>query len=569
MHRNGWQRRLAVSFCLLLLILPQVPATAAQEARRGASRARNSRTGVKLVVGIMIDQFRADYLVRFADQFVPGGFRRLLTNGAVFTNAHYIHVPTYTACGHATFMSGATPSSNGIIGNEWYDRATGRRVTSVSDTNVRMLGAMGEGAASASPSRLLGTTLGDELRMQSNGAAKVIGIALKDRSAILPAGKRPNGAFWFNARSGNFISSTYYFEQMPAWAEKFNRDMRPDRFFGMKWDRLLPAEAYSRSQPDDAPYEKTPRGTTFPYTIDGGEAKPGPRFYSQFEATPFANQYTLEFARAAIEGEGLGADDVPDLLTVSLSANDLLGHTYGPYSQEVHDMTLRTDRLLADFFNYLDRRIGLDQVVIALSADHGVAPIPEQVKAMGYGGRIENRPAVAAVEAALTARFGEEKWVHQFLNSNIYFDDAAIERRKAPREEVERTACAALLKIEGIGACFTRTDLVAGATQSSKIAVAVGRGYHPARNGDVVIVPQPYYFFSEGLGTTHGTPYSYDTHVPVILFGAGVVPGMHATDASPADIAPTLAALLRVTRPSNSEGRVLVEALASERQMLK
>ena len=509
----------------------------------------------------MIDQFRQDYLVRFADQFVPGGFRRLLDGGAVFANAHYTHIPTYTACGHAMFMSGASPSSNGIVGNEWFERETGRRVTSVSDDKVKELGAFG-GATSASPVRLVGSTLGDELRLASGGQSRVVGIAFKDRSAILPAGKRPNGAYWFDAKAGTFVSSTYYFNELPGWVSKFNQEVRPDRYFGAKWERLLPDEAYRRSRPDKAPEETSKYGNTFPYTINGGETAPGAKFYTQFEMTPFANDNAIEFAKSAIENEGLGTDDVTDLLTISLSPNDLLGHAYGPYSQEVQDMTLRTDRLLADFFSYLDRRVGLNRTEIVLSSDHGVAPIPEQVRDMGLGGRIDGKALTAAVQNALRASFGEDKWVSDFVNSNIYFDEGAFERRKTNREDVERTACAAVLRVAGVAACFTRSELLKGELRNDRNAAGVARGFYSSRSGNLIIVPQPYFFFyTETAITTHGTGYAYDTHVPVIFFGPGITPGTYFGECGPADIAPTLSALLGLAPPSNSEGRVLAEAI--------
>jgi predicted AlkP superfamily pyrophosphatase or phosphodiesterase len=509
----------------------------------------------------MIDQFRADYLVRFADQFVPGGFRRLLDGGAVFANAHYAHIPTYTACGHATFMSGASPSFNGIVGNEWFERETGRRVTSVTDDKVKELG--GDGAATSfSPVRLIGSTLGDELRLASGGQSKVVGIAFKDRSAILPAGKRPNGAYWFDDKVGAFVSSTYYFNELPGWVSKFNRDVRPDRYFGAKWDRLLPEEAYRRSRPDNAPEETARYGNTFPYTINGGETTPGQKFYTRFEMTPFANDYAIEFAKLAIENEGLGADDVTDLLTISFSPNDLLGHSYGPYSQEMQDMTLRTDRLLADFFSYLDRRVGLNRTQIVLSSDHGIPPIPDQLRDMGLGGRIDGKAITGAVQTALKAGFGEEKWVSDFVNSNIYLDEGTLERKKANREDVERTACAAVLKVAGVSACFTRSELLKGELRHNRITSSVAHGFYSSRSGDLIVVPQPFFFFyAETIITTHGTAYSYDTHVPVIFFGPGITPGTYFGECSPADIAPTLSALLGLTPPSNSEGRVLAEAI--------
>jgi arylsulfatase A-like enzyme len=324
---------------------------------------------------------------------------------------------------------------------------------------------------------------------------------------------------------------------------------------------LLPETAYARSTADDAPFEKFTAGTKFPYTITGGEEKPGPKFFGAFEYTPFANEYLVDFAKAAIEAEQLGADDTTDLLTISFSANDLVGHFYGPYSQEVQDLTLRTDRALADLFAYLDRKIGLERVVVALTADHGVAPVPEHVKPFGYGGRIEAKTITEAIEKTLSARFGEEKWVTAALNGNVYLDEAVIERRKLDAEEVERVAAQAISKIAGIGDCFTRSQILAGRMPQTAIARSVANGFYAARNGNLVIVPQPFYFIGEGVTTTHGTPYGYDTHVPVMFFGAGVAAGTHYAACSPADIAPTLAALLKVEPPSNSVGRILTEAL--------
>ncbi len=546
-------------FILAIIIASLTFSSISAQQRRGNGNSSSAKK-VRLVVGLVIDQFRADYLTRFEDQFGEGGFKRMLREGANFTNAHYIHTPTYTACGHATFMSGATPAMNGIIGNEWWDRESAKRVTSVSDASVKLLGGT-EGASGMSPAKQLGSTLGDELKLASIGQSKVVGISFKDRSAILPAGKRPNGAYWYDARTGNLVSSTWYFSDLPDWVKRFNREMRPDRWFGKRWERLLPESAYARSTADDASFEKFAAGTKFPYTITGGEEKPGSKFFSAFEHTPFANEYLVDFAKAAIEGEQLGADDVTDLLTISFSANDLVGHYYGPYSQEVQDMTLRTDRTLAELFNYLDQKIGLDRVVFALTADHGVAPVPEHVKQFGYGGRIEAKTITEAVEKALNGRFGEEKWALAALNGNVYLDETAIERRKLDAEEVERVASQAVLKIAGVGDCFTRSQILSGRLPQTPIARSVANGFHAARNGNLVVVPQPFYFIGEGVTTNHGTPYGYDTHVPVIFFGAGVAAGAHHAACSPADIAPTLAALLKLEPPSNSVGRILMEAL--------
>lgn len=557
------RRQLVLSLSLLLALTTLLaPLNAGAQQRRRTSV--NGAQKPRLVVGIVIDQLRYDYLLRFADLFGEGGFKRLLDQGAVFANAHYLHTPTYTACGHATFMSGATPALNGIIGNEWFDRASGKRVTSVNDGQVKLLGGKA-GATGMSPGKLLGSTIGDELKLASAGQAKVIGVSFKDRSAILPAGQRPNGAYWFDASTGNLVSSSYYFNALPEWVQRFNREQRPDRFFGKRWEKLLPEAAYQRSAPDDAPYEKAARGTKFPYAITGGEEAPGARFYNQFERSPFANDYLVEFAKAAIENEQLGADDVTDLLTVSFSANDLIGHDYGPYSHEVQDVTLRTDRTLAELFKFIEQKIGFERVVIALTADHGVAPVPEQVKALGYGGRIEPKALTDAVQNALNGQFGEEKWTLNFVNGNFYFDEAAAARRKLDLAALEQAASLAALKVPGVAEAFTRTQILSGRLPQTMIARSVAEGFHAQRNGNLVVVPQPFYFVGEGVTTTHGSPYGYDTHVPVIFYGAGVAAGTHHTASSPADIAPTLAALLKLEAPSNSIGRVLSEAIKAQR----
>ncbi|MBP6824185.1 MAG: alkaline phosphatase family protein [Acidobacteria bacterium] len=553
------RRQIAVLFCFVLALSNLILPASAQQRRRAASSPKK----VRLVVGIVIDQFRADYLSRFADQFGEGGFKRLLDGGAVFTNANYIHTPTYTACGHSTLMTGAPPSMTGIIGNEWYDRTTGKRVTSVNDDKTKLLGGR-EGASGMSPHRLLGSTIGDEMKFATAGQAKVIGISFKDRSAILPAGKRPDAAYWFDGSTGNFVTSSYYAADLPDWVKDFNRDQNCRKYFGTKWDRLLPESAYARSAPDDVTYEKSSFGTKFPYTLNGGEDKPGAKFINQFEASPMANDHLVNLAKAAIENEKLGADDVTDLLTISFSANDLLGHFLGPYSQEVQDMTLRTDRSLAELFSYLDKKIGLDQIVIALTADHGVAPIPEQVRALGYGGRVEAKQITETVTATLNQRFGEEKWVIQAVNGNVYLDDAAIERRKLNSGEVEAAAAQAVLKIAGVNSVFTRSDIIAGRMPNNAIARSVANGFHAQRNGNLVIVTEPFYFIGEGVTTTHGSPYKYDTHVPVIFYGAGIAAGKYPAVSSPADIAPTLASILNLETPSNSVGRILTEAIKAK-----
>lgn len=527
----------------------------------GAQPKKPAAPKIKLVLGIVIDQFRYDYLTRFEDQFGEGGFKRFLQGGAVFSNAHYPYTPTVTACGHAVFMSGSAPSENGIIANEWWDRGAGKKVTSVSDPNTKLLG--GKEGIGASPHRLLGSTIGDQLKLITSGQAKVIGISLKDRAAILPAGHRPNGAYWYDDTTGKIVSSTYYFNDLPAWVKQFNQESCADKYFGRKWEKLLPEAAYTRSLPDDSPFEKWAYGKTFPYVITGGETKPVGKFFKQFEATPFANEMLVNLAKAAMENEQLGQDDIPDVLTVSFSANDILGHYLGPNSPEVQDMTIRTDRLLADFLAYVDKKVGLQNTIIAFTSDHGVAPIPEHAQSLGLGGRMDIEEITKIINNALNKRFGTEKWVASVNYGNVYLDYGALERRHASLTEAQSIASEAVKELKGIAEAFTRADILAGRLPHTRVANSVALGFYAERNGDLVLVSKPFWVFGETapLATTHGTPYSYDTHVPVIFYGAGIKAGVFTTPSSPLDIAPTLAAVLKIEQPSNVVGHILAEAL--------
>lgn len=549
-------RALGLSFLSVTIVL--LPLAQDRSGGRAQGGSRPARPPVRLVVGIVIDQFRYDYLTRFEDQFVADGFQRFLRRGANFTANNYLHTPTYTAPGHATFMSGTIPALNGIIGNEWYDRRAGREVTSVSDTGVKQLGGR-EGATGASPHRLIGSTLGDQLKLVTQGRAKVIGISLKDRSAILPAGKRPDGAYWFDGSTGNFVSSTWYFNDLPAWVKAFNRDRHTNRYFDRTWERLLPESAYARSAGDDNEYEG--RDHLFPHSLRGNDERPGTAFYGRFQSSPFANDHLADLAMAAIESEKLGMDDVPDLLTVSFSSNDLVGHAFGPHSQEVQDITLRTDRTLASLFARIDRMVGLQHVLFVLTADHGVAPVPEQVKALGYGGRVSLNAISGAIEKTLDARYGDEKWILSTGNGNVYFDLSIFARKSIDLPTAESVAAAAVTSVPGVAACYTRSQIVSGGMPATRLAQSVVLGFHPERNGNLVVVTEPFYLVGGSSGTSHGTPYSYDTHVPLLLLGPGIRPGWYSQSSSPADIAPTLAVLLGLNPPSNSSGRVLGEAL--------
>jgi len=539
----------------------------------------------RLVLLIAVDQFRYDYLERFGDLFGPNGFKRLLRDGASWTQSNYDHMPTYTAPGHSTMMTGAYPAETGIIGNEWPDRTTGKNVSSVSDATVTSLGGAPNEPA-ASPRRLMSSTVGDELRLATNDRSKVIGISIKDRASILPAGRHANAAYWFSGNNGNMVSSTYYFNELPNWVVAFNNAHPADKFFGKKWERILPESEYlKRAGADAPPWENIGNVSgdtnTFPHTITGGATSAGRAFYNAFDYTPFSNDFLVSFTEQAIINEQLGQDDDTDVLTVSFSANDYVGHRYGPYSQEVMDVTLRIDQQIGQLLDFVNAKVGLANSIVVMTADHGVAPIPEHAAALGLGGaRISGPDVMRAIRSAISARYNPQnktpdptadyifKYEYAgslrdaFTNGNIYFNYEALKRDGINLDDIIETAGRAALTVPGIARFFTRSQLQHGATSiTDPIERRALHGFYPSRSGDLVLIPEPYKYLAETITATHGSPYSYDTNVPTVIMGPGIKPGRYYEAATPADIAPTLCALLGITKPSAATGRVLIEAL--------
>ena len=564
-----FRRTLALSLLLVIAVV------SSGQRRTQPDNAKPKRP--RLVLLIVVDQFRYDYLERFGDLFVSNGLRRLMREGASWTQSNYDHFPTYTAPGHSTMMTGAYPAETGIVGNEWPDRVSGKKVTSVSDTSVKLLG--GNANEGASPRRLMSSTVGDELRLVTNDRSKVIGISVKDRSAILPAGRHANAAYWFSPTVGNMVSSTYYFEQLPQWVADFNKTRPADKYFGTKWERLLPESEYvKRAGPDSPSWETVASSTSgntnaFPHTITGGAKSPSSAFYWELDYSPFTNEILLSFAQQAIAREQLGSDDDTDVLTVSFSANDYVGHRYGPYSQEAMDVALRVDREISTLLDYVQREVGLANTLVAFTADHGVAPIPEHAAALGLGGaRIKTTDLLNAIRGGIKARYNHEDYIYKFddmgtardgfMNGNIYFNYAALERDKVDPEELAQVVGTSALSVPGVARYFTREQLLRGAVSiTDPIERRVVHGFYPARSGDVVLIAEPFKYLGDTITATHGSPYSYDTNVPTIIMGPGVTPGRYIEAATPADIAPTLCALLGITKPSNATGRVLIEAL--------
>ena len=491
----------------------------------------------KLVLAIVVDQFRYDYLLRFRDDY-HSGLLRLIEHGAVFSDAHYVHAATVTAVGHSTFLSGAPPSVSGIIANEWYDRETAQTITSVFDPRTKLVGGI-PGRPGASPRRMLVSTIGDELKMRALGS-KVVSISIKDRSAVLPGGHMADGAYWYDSDSNSWVTSNYYRDTLPDWAAKVNKEQPYSRYIGASW---LPLDAKDAS------------ATPFCTMVSGTET----RFCGSLEATPWGNEMIEEFAERAIEGENLGHHTGTDLLAVSFSSNDYVGHAVGPDDPAVRDISIRTDRLLGKLFDAAEHRAGAGNILVVLTADHGVAPIPEVNRDRKMpGGRVSEIRITQKINAALTKRFGPGKWLLPSAPNMQYLNLELISAKKLDRAEVERTAAEAALTENHIARVYTRTQLLLGNVQQDSISRAFSLGFYGSRSGDIMLLQDPYYLF-EATGTSHGTPYDYDTHVPVIFLGAGIKTGDYRQRISVNDIAPTLAELLGVEQPAGSIGRILSE----------
>ncbi len=503
-----------------------------------------SHSAPKLFVVVVFDQFRYDYITRFYPYFGEGGFRRVIENGTSFTNCHHTHVPTFTAPGHATISTGTTPRYHGIVANMWYDPHTLKRVYAVSDPTVKAVG--GRYRYGESPRNLLTNTVGDELRLKTNFRGKVVSLSLKDRAAILMGGKLANIAVWFSTEDGHFVTSTYYTDRAPRWLEGFNAKRPADRYFHKKWKRIGPKEAYSLAMEGD-----------FPHVLGKDSKRPDSKYYRELKATPFGNDLLLELVKAAVKGEGLGKDTVPDLLFVSFSSNDYAGHIYGPYSEEVADMVLRSDRVLAELLNFLDREVGKGNYVLTLTSDHGVAPVPERVKRLNAK-RIPSDTLKRVIEEALTRRYGKGKWVLYASFPWIYLNDTLLAKRGS-LSEARKVAKEALMGVDGVMRVFTREELLKGGfPEWDRTAVFLYNGFNPERSGDLAVIPKSFTLIgSHYVGTNHGTPYTYDTHVPLVFYGAGISHREVSDFCSTTSIAPTVAHILRMEFPASSVGGVL------------
>lgn len=509
----------------------------------------------RLVVFLVVDGLPHRQVVDYRDQLAPDGFARFLDRGAWFADAHYGHAFTVTAAGHAAMLTGAYPNRTGIIGNEWRDRTTALPVYNTGDEGHTYLDNKTGKLAGTSPRNLQVESVGDVLR-RADPRAKVIAISGKDRGAILPAGKT-GMAYMYMGDSGQFASSTYYMQAHPAWVSAFNRAKPADRYFKSSWSPLLPEAAYSRSLPDDRPWYA--KGGKLPKIFGEGQEKPGPSFYGSLLPSPFGDALTLDFARAALAGEALGQDEIPDILAISLSSHDYINHAYGAESRLSHDHFLQLDRMLEAFFADLDRTVGKDNYVAVLTADHGFMPAPEYSVSLGRDAGRQSIPlTLETLNKGLDTKFGQGKWARAWSANGVLLDNALIESRKVDRRALELEARRILLTETGIVEVFSRGDLEGTSLPAGTPFLAQMRyNYYPDRSPDLMVVAKPYWMFGAAT-STHGSPHAYDHHVPILFYGPRwVAAGKIDARVEVVDIAPTLARLLGVAPPAASDGKLL------------
>jgi predicted AlkP superfamily pyrophosphatase or phosphodiesterase len=521
----------------------------------------------KLVVGIVVDQMRQEYLYRFYDKFGAGGFKRMMNDGFMLKNAHYNYVPTVTGPGHASVYTGTTPGIHGIIGNEYYDKKTKKFVNCVEDSLYK---AVGNEAVNGklSPSRMIASTVTDELKLFTQKKAKVIGVSIKDRGAILPAGHLADAAYWYDSKSGKFISSTYYINTLPAWVEKFNSQNLAAKYLSQVWQTALPIEQYTESGPDDTPYERLLSGKTkavFPYDLKAIKGKD--KGFGLLTSTPFSNDYVSLMAEAALTGEQMGKDDITDFLCISFSATDAIGHGHGPNAVEVQDTYIRLDKNIEALLKKLDQEVGQGKYTVFLTADHAVADVPQYLTdnkvPAGYfsDGELQKK-----LDEYLATFYPGKSFIENISNQQIFLNQEAF--GKDPRASgldvylVTELIGKYLMALDGVATYYTEATLRQGNYGEDGIKGKVIRGYHPKRSGDIVYILEPGWTESESTrGTTHGSPYAYDTHIPALFYGSGIKKGSSSQLHAVTDIAPTIAVLLQIKFPSGTTGQPVSELL--------
>jgi predicted AlkP superfamily pyrophosphatase or phosphodiesterase len=523
----------------------------------------------KLIVGIVVDQMRYDFLYRYQSKYAPGGFKRLLAEGFSCENTHYNFAPTYTGPGHAAIYTGATPSVSGVIANEWWDPEWRKHRYVTTDERYKTVGSATAKVGQHSPSVLLTTTITDELRLSNNFQSKVVGVCLKDRGSILPAGHIPNAAYWFDDATGNWITSTYYPDSvgLPKWVQDFNARRLPDTLLSKNWEKLV-AGPYHESFADwdkynDGEYAKYFIGEKMPYKLPDLKKTGG---YGLLRFTPFGSTFTLDFAMEAVNRMQLGTDETPDFLCISFSSPDYCGHQFGIHGEETEDTYLRLDRDIARFLEFLDKKFGKNNVLVFLTADHGGAETPAHLKDLRIpAGVFPESKLEDALENAIAAAAGTPgNFIQEVGNQQIWLNWEAMLDLDVEPNDVASVVIDYLRHQPGVYDAFTREELEVLPAEYP-FAAELRRGIHPRRSGDILFQLDPAWhaddkIFSKG-GTTHGSSYAYDTHVPLLWYGWKIKPGESFAPVSITDIAPTLAAMLRIMEPNGNQGKVIQEVM--------
>lgn len=513
----------------------------------------------KLVVGIIVDQMRYDYLYRFYDDYSEDGFKKILKEGYNFQNTHFNYKPTNTAPGHSSVYTGAVPAVHGIVGNYWFHKSENQGVYCTADLNYLSVGIDPEDKAGRmSPIRLKTTTVTDELKMFTNQRSKVIGLALKDRGAILPIGHFGDAAYWMDS-NGSFISSTFYREELPNWVEQYNAQNHAQKYIDQGWDLLRPLSVYDESIEDNNRYERVfePKTSpTFPYDLNSIANVQGN--LEMIKSTPYGNDMILEMSKLAIENEDLGKGEFTDFLAISFSAPDYIGHNFGPRSMEIQDTYLRLDLNMADLIAYLNEEIGAGNYLMFLTADHAAADNPNHLSDLGYKVQNVNRNDMRdEVKNFVTENFGEDIFLN-YSNQNIYLNENLIQSQNMDYQEILNAVRDYVLTKKHVARVYTRENILNGNPFDAHLT-RISQGFDPKQNGDLVVLLDPQYMEYYATGTTHGSTYMYDTHVPNLWYGWNIKPGATPAKKVVTQIAPTLSQLLNISVPNGSEGEVMIE----------
>ena len=516
----------------------------------------------KLVIGIVIDQMRYDYLTRFADRYGKDGFNRILKNGFSLENAHYNMIPTYTAVGHASIYAGTSPSNHGIISNNWYDKVLKKSIYCVDDVNYKTIGNEGI-VGQKSPHRLYTTTVADQLQLAQNMQGKTIGISIKDRAAILPVGHTANAAYWYDAGNKNqWITSSFYMEELPDWVKEFNSNNKADAYLNETWETLYDVETYTQSRADNNIYENNLNGQEKPiFPKDLKKLREQNDNFSLIKTIPAGNTYTLDFIKAAIKGEQLGKSEFTDFLAVSFSSTDYVGHRYGVASVETEDTYLRLDKDLAHFFNFLDTEVGKENYTLFLTADHAAVHVPSYLQSLKIPAHYLSTKKLKKFLSDITQKyFNSKELIENISNYQIFLNQEKIEALGFNKNTVAQRLADEVLSFDKIYKAVTaRTLQTTNFTEG--IMHALQQGYNPKFSGDVLMIPYPATLNYSRKGTSHGSGYSYDTHVPLIFYGNGIKKGASKKTYKIIDIAPTISNLLKIEAPNGTSGKIIEEVL--------